>query len=677
MTHFSIVVAVDLMNGIGKNNTIPWNLKEDMAYFQKMTTISVDPSKKQNAVIMGKNTYLSLPEQFRPLPNRYNIVISSTLRDDKITIFKSLDEALNHLNHDDIAQSIDQIFVIGGTQLYKEAILHPLCHLVHITKLYSKYDADTFFPDLPATFKLRTSTKILQSSNGINYNFNEYVSNTLSISLIDKVLIKMMAHFNIIVATDYDNGIGLSKSNSLPWTLKEDMVYFQKITTKLYRPTRQLNAVIMGKNTYLSIPEKFRPLPNRLNIVISSTYVDSKVLICKSLNEALLFVNTRLDVDQVFVIGGGQLYNEAIHHPHCQAIYLTRIYNSFDCDIKFPAIPDTFTLGREEKICRSKNNLFFQYQIYTPTRYVGEHQYLYIMNKILTDGTHKIDRTNVGIRYLFGANMEFDLSDNKIPLLTTKRVFFRGVFEELMFFLSGKTDAGILKAKNVNIWNDNTTTEFLEKNKLKNAGDGFPNYDENDMGPTYGFNFRHYGADYKGKDHDYTNQGYDQLTWVIEQIQNSSTSRRLMINLWNTNISKYNKSSNGRIATVLDEMSLPPCLFNYIFDVNNDIVNLLITMRSADWFLGVPFNLASAALFLRLICIVCNKKPGKLIYNGANVHIYDNHIDQCKEQGTRIPRGFPTLQIYKKTNNIHDFTFNDLKLIDYDCHPMITAKMAV
>ena len=474
-------------------------------------------------------------------------------------------------------------------------------------------------------------------------------------------------NFNIILACDMNNGIG--KSHDLPWKLRKDMKYFNTTTTYSHIDTKQ-NVVIMGRKTYESIPKKYRPLPNRINIILSQTlkdeYEGNKVF--ASLESALDDCwKTRKGINKIFVIGGAVLYNYAYKNlsDRCNRVHLTRIYNSYDCDTMVDDIPECFKLEESSDIINEKG-VYYRFETYINDRINEEQVYLNALKQIIDHGGNKIDRTLTGIKYVYGMHFRFNLREY-YPLLTTKRVYFKGLVKELEMFVKGITDVEFLRKNKVHIWDDNTTREFLD-------GKGLTHYEEYTMGPTYSFNFRHYGADYIDKHTDYTNQGTDQLQNVIDSIKAGSTSRRLMIDLWNPSPSKHDG-----FDTVLDEMALPPCLFNYIFDldVEKDEVNLQITMRSGDMFLGVPFNMANAGLLLLLVCNVTNKNPGDLVLNIANAHVYSNHVDQCLTQIKREIRNFPKLKINKKYNDIREFQYEDLELIDYNPHPTIKAKMAV
>lgn len=244
-----------------------------------------------------------------------------------------------------------------------------------------------------------------------------------------------------------------------------------------------------------------------------------------------------------------------------------------------------------------------------------------------------------------------------IPVLTTKRVFWRAVAEELLWFISGSTDSKELEAKNIKIWHDNGTREFLNQR-------GLTDREEGDLGPIYGFQWRHFGAKYKTCHDNYTNQGIDQLANVIETLKTNPFDRRIIISAWN--------------PMDLDKMVLPPCHCFTQFFVNSKMeLSCLLYQRSADMGLGVPFNIASYSLLTHMIAHITKLKPGEFIHTIGDTHVYVNHIEPLKEQLKREPREFPKLKILIERDNIDDFCFDDFQLLDYNPHSSIFMKMAV
>lgn len=285
-----------------------------------------------------------------------------------------------------------------------------------------------------------------------------------------------------------------------------------------------------------------------------------------------------------------------------------------------------------------------------------EMQYLNAIDDILKTGTVRTDRTGTGTISKFGMQMRFDLSGDKFPLLTTKRVFWKGVAEELLWMLSGKTDTTLLKEKGITIWDGNTSREFLDES-------GFHDRCVGDLGPGYGFQWRHFGATYKDCHTDYTGQGIDQIAECIRKIKETPDCRRIVMSAWN--------------PADIDKMSLPPCHMFCQFYVSEGSLSCQMYQRSADMGLGVPFNIASYSLLTKLMAQVCGLKCGEFIHCIGDAHIYANHVDALTEQITRIPRVFPTLTLAPNKTEIDTFEYSDLFITGYRPYPSIKMKMAV
>lgn len=285
-----------------------------------------------------------------------------------------------------------------------------------------------------------------------------------------------------------------------------------------------------------------------------------------------------------------------------------------------------------------------------------EQQYLDLVRSIIDTGDSRDDRTGVGTLSKFGCSMRFNLRDGRIPLLTTKRVFWRGIVEELLWFISGSTDANVLINKGVNIWCGNGSREFLDSRGFKDRRIG-------DLGPIYGFQWRHFGARYIDCDTDYTGQGVDQLAAVIDTIKTNPNDRRIIMSAWN--------------PSDLGLMALPPCHMFCQFYVDNGELSCQMYQRSADMGLGVPFNIASYSLLTCMIAHVCGLKRGEFVHVMGDTHVYKNHVDALKEQLKREPRAFPELLINADVKDIDSFTFDDFWLKGYEPYDAINMKMAV
>jgi thymidylate synthase len=253
--------------------------------------------------------------------------------------------------------------------------------------------------------------------------------------------------------------------------------------------------------------------------------------------------------------------------------------------------------------------------------------------------------------------MRFNLRDDVFPLLTTKRVFWRGVAEELLWFVSGNTSAKALQDKDIHIWDGNGSKEYLE-------GIGLGHREAGDLGPVYGFQWRHFGATYVDMHTDYSGQGVDQLAEVIHKLKTNPNDRRIIMSAWN--------------PADLKEMALPPCHMFCQFYVANGELSCQMYQRSADMGLGVPFNIASYALLTRMIAHVTNLKPGDFVHVIGDAHIYLDHLEPLQVQLSRTPRPFPTLTIRaEQTASIDAFAFDNFEVVGYKPHGAIKMAMSV
>lgn len=262
-------------------------------------------------------------------------------------------------------------------------------------------------------------------------------------------------------------------------------------------------------------------------------------------------------------------------------------------------------------------------------------QYLNLLEKALKEGEEKADRTGTGTLSIFGHQMRFDISES-FPMVTTKKLHLKSIIHELLWFLAGDTNVKYLQDNGVRIWN-----EWADEN--------------GDLGPVYGKQWRSW-ATTDGRE-------VDQIKWLINEIKTNPDSRRLIVNAWNVG--------------ELDKMALCPCHTMFQFYVNNGKLSCQLYQRSADIFLGVPFNIASYALLTMMIAQVCDLKPGEFVHTFGDAHLYSNHIDQAKEQLSRTPKTLPTLKINPDVKDIFEFKFEDFELLNYEAHPHIKAEVAV
>lgn len=277
--------------------------------------------------------------------------------------------------------------------------------------------------------------------------------------------------------------------------------------------------------------------------------------------------------------------------------------------------------------------------------------YLDLLKLIMDEGRDRGDRTGTGTRAVFGAQMRFDLLAG-FPLVTTKKLFTKGIVHELLWLLSGSTLVDPLQAVGVNIWNEWATAEQCARFG-RQAGE---------LGPTYGHQWRNFGAT-RLPDGSYASDGIDQIANVIEQIKKNPTSRRLIVSSWN--------------AKEADEVALPPCHSFFQFLVADGELSLALTQRSGDMFLGIPFNIASYALLLSMVAQVTGLRPRYFIHAINDAHIYRNHFDQVHDQLGREPRSRPRLELNPDVNDIFAFRYEDIAVTGYDPHPAIKAEVAV
>ncbi|KAA8545997.1 hypothetical protein F0562_020552 [Nyssa sinensis] len=504
--------------------------------------------------------------------------------------------------------------------------------------------------------------------------------------------------YQVVVAATRDMGIG--KDGKLPWRLPRDLKFFKDVTVTTSDPVKK-NAVIMGRKTWESIPVEHRPLPGRLNVVLTRSgsfdiATAENVVICGSMASALELLAASpycLSIEKVFVIGGGQILREALNAPGCDAIHITEIETDIACDTFIPAVdasvfqpwyssfplvensirysfttyvrvrnstvePLDQTNGMMSGGCSDSDKFEVKKFSFLPKMIFEKHEeyiYLRLVQDIISNGVLKDDRTGTGTLSTFGCQMRFNLRKT-FPLLTTKKVFWRGVVEELLWFISGSTNAKVLQEKGIHIWDGNASRDYLDSVGLMDREEG-------DLGPVYGFQWRHFGARYTDMHADYTGQGFDQLLDVIGKIKDNPDDRRIILSAWNPSDLKL--------------MALPPCHMFAQFYVANGELSCQMYQRSADMGLGVPFNIASYALLTCIIAHVCDLVPGDFVHVFGDTHVYNTHVRPLQEQLQKLPKPFPILKINPQKKDIDSFVASDFKLVGYDPHQKIAMKMAV
>ena len=272
-------------------------------------------------------------------------------------------------------------------------------------------------------------------------------------------------------------------------------------------------------------------------------------------------------------------------------------------------------------------------------------QYLDLVGHVLEHGNEKGDRTGTGTKSVFGYQMRFDLSDG-FPMVTTKKLHLKSIVYELLWFLKGDTNIEYLTENGVRIWN-----EWADEN--------------GDLGPVYGHQWRNWNSD-----------EIDQIKSVIQALKNNPNSRRMLVSAWNPSVlPDTSKSFSENVAN--GKAALPPCHAFFQFNVHEGKLSCQLYQRSADIFLGVPFNIASYALFTMMMAQVCGYEAGEFIHTFGDAHIYNNHMEQLELQRSRAPKPLPKMILNPDIINILDFTFDDFTLVDYDPHPHIKGKVAV
>lgn len=501
----------------------------------------------------------------------------------------------------------------------------------------------------------------------------------------------------IACACKYDDNsctkLGIGNNDKLLVYIKEDILKFKNITMK--------NVVVMGRKTWDSIDERNRPLKDRINIVLTRdpilrkkgkfplqghfpfnnnrdfNKIFNKTTYFWTFEEFKKFYKLTNDycMKNVYVIGGSEIFNlfmekekwrpKSVHLTEVTKVPLPENLINFK---EFEPLSSRYTINEVSELYHNKkpdaNYRFIKY-IDSEKDFSkhSEHKYLELCKDILANGNERIDRTGVGTFSVFCRQIEFDISEN-VPLLTTKKIPWKHVIHELLWFCRGDTDVYKLQKDGVKIWNGNTSRSFLDSR-------GLTNYKTGILGPGYGWQWRFFGAKYDQSLADVSQTdaskigGFDQLKYVINEIKTNPYSRRILMCYWN--------------PPDFDKTALLPCHYSCQFYVENDRLNCHFTMRSTDVFLGLPFNIFSYTVLTYIIAMKCDLKPGKVVYTGGDVHLYKTHIKQVQEMLKRNTRALPTLIVNEnvKMKDFEDITINDFDIAGYYPHSTIKAKMAV
>jgi dihydrofolate reductase/thymidylate synthase len=501
---------------------------------------------------------------------------------------------------------------------------------------------------------------------------------------------------NLILNRDENDIIGIN--GELLYHIRDDLEWFKKHTVE--------NIIVMGYKTWMSLPK--RPLNKRYNIVISNHHYDELRSGDNKPNQVFrsyadfyhnIFVEDSMDLypdilqqmkssektssektclsgdPSIFIIGGASLYEEAMKY-HVDAIYETKcISNStFDqyeqikkCSIKIDPREFCETYTKPMKgiasyyfkctdlpPIRIKKEINYTFSIYRKNTQVNldESSYLRLLNDLYSHGLRRQTR-NSEVISSFSEKMTFDLR-NGFPLLTSKKMGWKTILRELLWFIRGSTDNTELQEQNVHIWDGNASKGYLQSRGL--------DYEEGDLGPIYGHQWRNFGGEYRGISGEH-GKGVDQIEYMIDLIKNDPSSRRIIMSAWN--------------PPDLEKMALPPCHILFQIYVDGDFIDGQLYQRSGDMFLGVPFNIASYAFFLHIIGQITHKKPRFLYHILGDTHIYSQHYHAVEQQLMNPTYPFPTVTLSDQLTDINHIEESYFKIENYQSCPAIKAPMVV
>lgn len=478
--------------------------------------------------------------------------------------------------------------------------------------------------------------------------------------------------YNLIACVNKKGLLG--QENDLYANSSKDLHYFSQVTKGHNEPKQ--NIIVMGYNTWLSLPRK--PLKDRYNIILTKNHTQEIEDICNFPSLERIFKHIEQIKDnfgEVFIIGGGSVYKQCLENypDKLNKLYITEIDddwigNEYSKYFDYSSVLPRLDIIKERieptdtRIYDPQTNTYIvkhvnlTFRVYQKKELINkdEYKYLQLMDTIMKQGID-VQGRNGTTKSLFGEKMVFDLS--RFPLLTTKKMGYKTILRELLWFIKGSTNNQELKDKNVHIWDGNASKSFLESRGLS--------YEQDDLGPIYGFQWRHFGAEYKDRHTDYSGKGYDQLKWLINEIKENPNSRRLILSAWN--------------PAVLDEMALPPChiLCQFYVNLKNNTLSCQLYQRSGDMFLGVPFNIASYAFLTCILCKLTGYKPGKFYHILGDAHIYEEHDTAVLLQIKRVPKLFPRLTISDRLTDIDNIDEDMFTIENYQSYSRISAPMKV
>jgi thymidylate synthase len=500
---------------------------------------------------------------------------------------------------------------------------------------------------------------------------------------------------SLILNRDENNIIGIN--GELLYHIRDDLEWFKKHTVG--------NIIVMGYNTWMSLPK--RPLNKRYNIVISKNHYEELVSgddqpnkVFRSFDDFYqnIYVEDTADLyddilkqmdssenadstkclcedPSIFIIGGGSIYEEAMKYP-VDCIYETKCISKskFDhyqnitrCSIQID--PSVFSKTYSKPMTgsascyfkcegvssmRIKKDIDYAFNIYRKTEGMNqdEYSYLQLLSNIYNNGPRRQTR-NAEVISSFSEKMTFDLR-NGFPLLTSKKIGWKTVLRELLWFIRGSTDNKELQEKNVHIWDGNASKGYLQRRGL--------DYEEGDLGPIYGHQWRNFGGEYRSISGE-NGSGVDQIKYMIDLIQNDPSSRRIIMSAWN--------------PPDLDQMALPPCHILFQIYVDGDFIDGQLYQRSGDMFLGVPFNIASYAFFLHIIAKLTQKTPRFLYHILGDAHIYSQHYQAVERQLMNDTHSFPTLTVSDQLTDIDGIDESYFNIENYNHSGVIKAPMVV
>lgn len=443
---------------------------------------------------------------------------------------------------------------------------------------------------------------------------------------------------NLIAAIDENMGIG--KDGKMAWRCPADLKHFKATTYD--------KVLVVGRKTCETLPY----LEGRIIFCLSRrddldmSEWKNKVVVIRDIN------SIPYERDRIMIAGGGEIYEYFIRTEAAVRIHLSVVKGVYKCDT-FMSSLDGFTTKSRKK-CDGFDYLVLEKGV------SDELQYIHLLRDVLKSGDDRTGR-NGNVRSVFSRSMRFDLQRG-FPLLTTKKMFLRGIVEELLFFLRGDTDTTLLSDKGVNIWKGNTSPEFISERDLP--------YAEGVMGPMYGYQWRNFNRQYTIDEDGRPvggDGGVDQIKQVVDLIRSDPTSRRILMTTYNPL-----QASDG---------VLYPChsIVNQFY-VRGDMLDMSCYNRSQDLFLGTPYNIASSSILLMIIAKLTGKKPGVFTLMMGDTHLYESHLDYARQQAGRIPFDPPTLVITKEleeVSDIEDLVYSDFVISGYEAYPRFWAEMSV